>query len=205
MNKSFERKPIRHFFVKRSLQIRLIIHIVAAVFLTTLVSLGSMVLVYFIKYKTVIMYQLDQETQNLTHQSIISLILPSLLFSALVNLALAIGIGFYASRKYAIPIYKLEQWSSLLLQGRMTAVLQFREKEELKELSDKCNELTRFFRDRFIAIKRHIDELRKSPAGAEPAGKLEKTLEGLDLTTETIELNAKYFKAALDKERGKTS
>ena len=200
---NFERKPIQHFFVKKSLQIRLIVHIVAVVFLTTLVSLGSMVMVYFLKYKTVIMYQLDQETQNLTHQSIISLILPSLLFSALLNLALAIGIGFYASRKYAIPIYKLEQWSSLLLQGKMTAVLQFREKEELKELSDKCNELTRFFRDRFIAIKRHIEELKKSPAGAEPAKQLEKSLEGLDLTTETIEVNAKYFKAALDKERGK--
>ena len=126
--KNFERKPIAHFFVKKSLQMRLIIHIVAAVFLTTLVSLASMALVYFIKYKTVIMYQLDQQTQNLTHQNILSLILPSLLFSALVNLMLAIGIGFYASRKYAIPIYKLEQWCSLVLQGKMTAILQFREK-----------------------------------------------------------------------------
>ena len=146
--------------MKKSLQMRLIIHIVAAVFLTTLVSLASMALVYFIKYKTVIMYQLDQQTQNLTHQNILSLILPSLLFSALVNLMLAIGIGFYASRKYAIPIYKLEQWCSLVLQGKMTAILQFREKEELEELSFKCNELTQFFRDRFQTIKEQTDGSR---------------------------------------------
>ena len=201
--KNFERKPIAHFFVKKSLQIRLIIHIVAAVFLTTLVSLASMALVYFMKYKTVIMYQLDQQTQNLTHQNILSLILPSLLFSALVNLMLAIGIGFYASRKYAIPIYKLEQWCSLLLQGKMTAILQFREKEELKELSFKCNELTQFFRDRFQTIKEQAEELKKSHPNLPAVREIEIALNGLDLSTETIEVDTSYYKMALDKEHGK--
>jgi methyl-accepting chemotaxis protein len=201
--KNFERKPIAHFFVKKSLQIRMIIHIVAAVFLTTLVSLASMALVYFIKYKTVIMYQLDQQTQNLTHQNILSLILPSLLFSALVNLALAIGIGFYASRKYAIPIYKLEQWCSLLLQGKMTALLQFREKEELKELSFKCNELTQFFRDRFQTIKEQAEELKKSHPNLPAVKEIEIALNGLDLSTETIEVDTSYYKMALDKEHEK--
>jgi glucan phosphoethanolaminetransferase (alkaline phosphatase superfamily) len=201
--KNFERKPIAHFFVKKSLQIRLIIHIVAAVFLTTLVSLASMALVYFMKYKTVIMYQLDQQTQNLTHQNILSLILPSLLFSALVNLMLAIGIGFYASRKYAIPIYKLEQWCSLLLQGKMTAILQFREKEELKELSFKCNELTQFFRDRFQTIKQQAEELKKSHPNLPAVREIEIALNGLDLSTETIEVDTSYYKMALDKEHGK--
>ncbi|MGA2506336.1 MAG: hypothetical protein ABSF80_02555 [Chitinispirillaceae bacterium] len=201
--KNFERKPIAHFFVKKSLQIRLIIHIVAAVFLTTLVSLASMALVYFMKYKTVIMYQLDQQTQNLTHQNILSLILPSLLFSALVNLMLAIGIGFYASRKYAIPIYKLEQWCSLLLQGKMTAILQFREKEELKELSFKCNELTQFFRDRFQTIKEQAEELKKSHPNLPAVREIEIALNGLNLSTETIEVDTSYYKMALDKEHGK--
>jgi hypothetical protein len=201
--KNAERKPIAHFFVKKSLQIRLIIHIVAAVILTTLVSLGSLALVYFVKYKTVIMYQLDQETQNLTHQNIVYLILPSLLFSALVNLALAIGIGFYASRKYAIPIFKLEQWVSLLLQGKITALLQFREKEELKELSFKCNELAEFFRVRLQAIKTQVTELKKAHPGSPAAQQIENALDGLDLTTAPIEVNTTYYKMALDKEHEK--
>jgi methyl-accepting chemotaxis protein len=200
--KNAERKPVAHFFVKKSLQIRLIVHIVAAVILTTLVSLGSLTLVYFLKYKTVIMYQLDQETQNLTHQSIISLILPSLLFSAIVNIALAIGIGFYASRKYAIPIYKLEQWVSLILQGKITALLQFREKEELKELSFKCNEMAHFFHTRLLAIRQQVTELKRAHIDSPAVAQIEKALDGLDLNTEPIEVNTSYYKLALDKERG---
>jgi nitrogen fixation/metabolism regulation signal transduction histidine kinase len=201
--KKFERKPIRHFFIKKALQIRMIIHIVVAVLVTTLLSLGTMTLVYFIKYKTVIMYQLDQETQNLTHQSIVSLLLPSLLFSAVVNILVAAGIGFYASRKYAIPIYKLEQWSSLLLQGKMTALLQFREKEELKELSDKCNEVTHFLRSRLQSIKQQAEEMKKTHSGSPAVREIEKSLDGLDLSTGPIEVDHDYANTALDKERGK--
>lgn len=201
--KQFERKPIRHFFIKRALQIRMIINIVAAVLITTILSVGTMTLVYFLKYNTVIMYQLDQETQNLTHQSIVSLLLPSLLFSAIVNILVAAGIGFYASRKYAIPIYKLEQWSSLILQGKMTAVLQFREKEELKELSDKCNEATHFLRGRLQTVKKHVEELKKSHKDSPEVQQIDKSLDGLDLTTKTIEVDHGYASAALDREHRK--
>jgi nitrogen fixation/metabolism regulation signal transduction histidine kinase len=196
----FERKPLAHFFVKKSLQIRLIIRIVGTVFLTTVVSLGIMALVYFLKYKTVVMYQLDQVTQNLTHQNILSLLLPSLLFSAFVNFVLAVGIGFYASRKYAIPIYKLEQWCSFLLKGNMTARLRFREKEELRELSSKCNEVSHTFNHRFLEIKRLCQELRQAHPHSETAQRLEKSLEGLDLhATETIEVTADGHEKAAKK------
>jgi nitrogen fixation/metabolism regulation signal transduction histidine kinase len=201
----FERKPFKHFFIKKALQIRMIIHIVTAVLVTTILSVGTMTLVYFLKYNTVIMYQLDQETQNLTHQSIVSLLLPSLLFSAVVNILVAAGIGFYASRKYAIPVYKLEQWSSLLLQGKMTAVLQFREKEELKGLSDKCNEVTTILRNRLQTIKQQVGELKKAHQDSPAIQQIEKSLDGLDLSTGTIEVNHSYASAALDKEHGKKS
>jgi methyl-accepting chemotaxis protein len=203
MGNKFERKPIRHFFVKKSLQIRLIIHIVSAVLITTLLSLGTLTLVYFIKYKTVIMYQLDQVSQDLSHQNILSLLLPSLIISALVNIIVAAGIGFYASRKYAIPIYKLEKWSSLLLEGKMTAMLQFREKEELKELSDKCNEVTRFLRERLLSVKQQAAEIKKTHQNLPAVQQLEKALDGLDFTTSAIEVNTSYARAALDRERGR--
>ena len=199
----FERKPIKHFFIKKTLQIRMIIHIVTAVLITTLLSLGTLTLVYFLKYKTVIMYQLDQVSQDLSHQNIVSLLLPSLLFSAIVNILVAIGIGFYASRKYAIPIYKLEQWSSLLLKGKMTALLQFREKEELKELSDKCNELTNFLRGRLQTVQQQVAEMKKAPQSSPAVQAIEKSLDGLDLSTQTIKVDHRYANEALSKERGK--
>ncbi|MBN2188556.1 MAG: hypothetical protein JW699_03800 [Chitinispirillaceae bacterium] len=201
--KQFERKPIRHFFIKKTLQIRMIIHIVAAVLVTTLLSLGTLTLVYFLKYKTTIMYQLDQVSQDLTHQNILSLLLPSLLFSAIVNILVAAGIGFYASRKYAIPVYKLEQWCSLLLQGKMTALLQFREKEELKDLSDKCNEVSGLILGRLQTINKQVAELKKAHQSSPAVAQIEKSLEGLDLTTRGIEVDTTYARAALDKEHGK--
>jgi hypothetical protein len=203
MPNTFHRKPIANFFVKRSLQLKLVFNIVIVVLFTTFASLATMVLVYFIKYKTVLVYQLDKVTQDLSREHIVFLILPTLLFSALVNLLLALGIGFYASRKYAIPIYKLEQWCSLLLKGKMTAMLLFREKEELKDLSSKCNELTSSFRERFTTIRQQTLKLKEEFPDSPTVKKIEESLNGLDLSTDPIEVNTGYYKLAMKQDGGK--
>ncbi len=200
MKNSASRKPIAHFFVLKSLQLRLIYKVVGVVLLTTIISLGTVFLVYFFKYHTVVMYRLDKVTQDLTHDNIFSLILPTLLFSAFVNILVAVGIGFYASRKYAIPVYKLEQWCSLLLQGKLAAMLQFREREELKELSSKCNDLTQFFRQRLIIIKREVNGIKLAHPDSPAAAKMEQALQGLDLAADPIPVNTSFYKMALKKE-----
>jgi hypothetical protein len=202
-NSKTERKPLQHFFVKRQLQMRMIYKIVFAVLITTIIALLCIFIVYFVKYDTVVVYRLDKITQDLTREHIFFLILPAFLFSALVNIVVASGIGLYASRKYAIPIYKLEHWSSLLLKGKLTALLQFREKEEIRELSSKCNELTHFFRERLFSIKKQVEELKKIDANAQAVKNIEKALEGFDLATEPIEVNTGYYKMALQKEKEK--
>jgi hypothetical protein len=204
MQDSISRKPISHFFVKKQLQIRMIFHIVATVLGTTIIALLSMFIVYIVQFKTVAMYSYDTATGDLDRSgNIIFVILPALLFGALVNIIVAISIGFYASRKYAIPIYKLEQWCSLLLKGKMSALLLFREREEMIELSSKCNELGQFFRERFCAIKRQVEELKKSHADVTAVKKIEAAIEGLDLSTDPIEVNTGYYKAILKQEQTK--
>lgn len=192
MGKSSVRRPIGNFFIKKSLQIRLIMKIVLATLVSTIVTSGSLILVYYLKYNTVIVYQLDKVNQELTREHIIFLILPTLLISAIVNILLATGIGFYSSRKYAVPIYKLEQWATLLDQGKITATLRFREKEEMKELSDKCNQLTVDLRDKFIQIKNQADQLRIS-GNETAAAALEKAIEGIELGNAPIEVNTGVF------------
>jgi hypothetical protein len=198
-----ERKPIRHFFVKKQLQLRMIYKIILAVLTTTIIALLCMFIVYFIKYDTVVVYSFDKITQDLTRDHIFFLILPAFLVSMIVNIIVASGIGLYASRKYAIPIYKLEQWSTLLLKGKLTAMLLFREKEEMRELSSRCNELTHFFRERLYSIKKQVEELKKTDANAQVVKNIEKALEGFDLTTEPIEVNTGFYKMALQQEKGK--
>lgn len=197
MKNTIARKPIGNFFVKKSLQLRLIFNIVGIVMLTTVVSCISVLAVYYVKYKVVVVYSLDKTTLNLTSQNILYILFPVLVFSALANLILALGIGFYASRKYAIPIFKLEQWASLLLQGKLTAILHFREKEEMIELTTKCNELTNFFRQHFVTIKRLVESIKRDHQDSPALQQIEKSLDGLDLHTDEISVNTGYYQKVL--------
>jgi hypothetical protein len=204
MTNTAARKPIKNFFVKKSLQMRLIFNIVGVVMLTTVVSCLTVLAVYYVKYKVVVVYSLDKETLNLTSQNILYMLLPVLLISVVANIILAFGIGFYASRKYAIPIFKLEQWASLLLKGKLTAVLHFREKEEMNELTLKCNEVTNFFRQHFTSIKKQVEAARKVHQDSPALQQIEKSLDGLDLHTEEIAVNTGYYQKILRQDLPKT-
>lgn len=193
MSSKVSRKPIGNFFIKKSLQLRLIKKVVLSAVLSTLFSSGSLILVYYLKYQTVIVYQLDKLSQDLNREHIIYLILPTLLVSTVVSILVSFGIGMYSSRKYAVPIYKLEQWATLLLSGRMSALLRFREKEEMKELSDKCNQLATEMRDRFVEIKNLADELKSAPATAHAASVLTNLLKDIDLDQSPIEVTTGYY------------
>jgi len=127
------RKPLGNFFVKKSLQLRLIFNILAASIVSSIVSAGTLLLVYRYKYDTTVIYMFNEFNNVLQKESIVRLILPSLLISLAAGLILTFGIGLYASRKYAVPVFKIEQWVSQILNGKVTATLRFREKEEMKD------------------------------------------------------------------------
>jgi len=162
MGEKFVRKPFGNFFIKRALQIRLIMKVMIVALFSSIVSSGALFLVYYMKYKTVVVYQWNQVNNELMRENIINLILPSLVISTLVGLVVAFGIGLYASRKYAVPVYKIENWASMILKGNMNAVLKFREHEEMSELSAKCNEVTAKLRSTLFEIKSRVKDLQKT-------------------------------------------
>jgi methyl-accepting chemotaxis protein len=192
MSEQFVRKPLGNFFIKRSLQLRLMFKIVFAVLFATIISSGSLLLVYYLKYKSVLLYQMDQMT-NLTKENIIFIVLPSLLMSALVNFLLAMGIGLYASRKYAVPIYKLEHWARLLKEGKITAKIRFREKEEMKELTDYCNDLSVDLLQKLLEIKKQVGLLQNFENGSEQLTKIREVLATFELDAETIEIFTSHY------------
>ena len=160
MGEKFVRKPFGNFFIKKALQIRLIIKVMVAALISSIVSSGALLLVYYMKYETVVVYQWNQVNNELMRENIINLLIPTLVISSLVGLLVAAGIGLYASRKYAVPIYKIENWAAMLLKGNMGAVLKFREHEEMRELSEKCNEVTAQLRTTLLEIKYKVKTLR---------------------------------------------
>ncbi len=192
MANQFTRKPVGNFFIKKPLQIRLILKIVVAVIVATFISSGTLLLVYYMTYKSVILYQMDRLT-NLTKENIIFIILPSLLLSGLVNFLMAVGIGLYASRKYAVPVYKLENWARLLRDGKITAKIQFREKEELKELADQCNNLSGDLLIKLLEIKKQAELLSVTGKDNETLEKIKKTLATFELDANTIEIHTTCY------------
>jgi methyl-accepting chemotaxis protein len=194
------RRYFGNFFIKKSLQIRLILKIVVAAILATIICSCTLLLVYYLRYDSVLLYQMDQLT-NLTKENIIFIILPSLLISSLVNFVVAVCLGLYASRKYAVPIYKLEQWARMIRQGRINATIQFREREEMKELSDDCNTLTNDLREKFVTIKKQILLLKEKAKDSPEIQAIETTLASLQLEAETIEIHTSSLRVTGDKKK----
>jgi methyl-accepting chemotaxis protein len=180
VGKPFHRHPLGNFFILRDLQLRLISKVVAVGVVSTLVAVTTLLAVYVISYKSIDFWLVNMgNNAEIAPQpvNIISLILPSLLIGTIVNIIVTFCVGLYASRKYAVPIYKLEQWAALLINGHMTARLTFREKEELKELSTRCNLLADSLRRRFIGLRDQLESLKKTgPADIDALKAMEKSL-----------------------------
>jgi nitrate/nitrite-specific signal transduction histidine kinase len=191
------RQHVGTFFIKRSLQMRLIVKIVVAAILATFVCSCTLLLVYYFKYDSVLLYQMDK-LANLTKENIIFIILPSLLISSLVNFVLAVGLGMYASRKYAVPIYKLEQWAGLVRQGKINAQIQFREQHELKELSECCNSLTRELKEKFVVIQQQTELLKERFKDSAELQKIEDVLSTLQIHDEPIKINTTMMRISVD-------
>ena len=156
----YNRKPLGNFLIKKDLQIRLITKIVVSVLISTIVTAAALMIVYIMKYQNIPIYEVSNMA-DLDKVSIHYILLPPLIVSVCVNIIIGIAVGFYASRKYAIPVYRLEKWAEQIDQGLLTSKMQFREKEEMKELCRDCNNLAEGIRQKFIFIDENIRELEK--------------------------------------------
>jgi methyl-accepting chemotaxis protein len=193
MAKAVNRRPIGNFFIKKSLQLRMIKNILFSAIVSTLVASSTLFLVYFWRFKTIVVYQLDKATQELSRENILDIILPALIISALISLFLAFGIGLYSSRKYAVPIYKIEKWLSLLLQGKLSATLQFREKEEMKDLSDKCNTLSIELQKTFHEIRIKVQHLKDQKVAPDIATDIDNIINRMEFESDPIKVSTSMF------------
>ena len=158
MTRESGRKPVVNFFVKKPQQIGLALRIVGIVALTTMVSTGIILLLYYLRNKNVLFYEMH-ESGELSAHNFLSVLMPALIVSMTVNVIVAFCIGLYASRKYAVPIFKLEKWAMQVKNGVLTEKLRFREKRELAELMTDFNEMGEELRGKFKTIRDTINAL----------------------------------------------
>lgn len=194
MVEHFHRKPLGNFFIMRLLQLRLILKIVIAVLIATATFAATLLVMYHFNYTDKAFYQVDLFKAHIGDRlNIVSIILPSLIVSGIVNIILAFLVGLYASRKYAVPIYKLEQWARMIRHGKISAQIQFREREEMKDLSDECNNLTSDLRTKFCEIKKQTAALKEKMKDSEELKNIETVLATLELDAETIEIHTTTY------------
>jgi len=164
---------LKNFFLKKDLQLRYIAKIVSFIVFTAALTIAVLGFVYHIKGGDGYFYFMPNDlSQDLIRQSMLKTILPALIIAELLSVLIGIVIGFISSRKFAVPIYKIEQWAGLLTAGKYGAQITFREKDEFVTLTRECNNLSNSLKERFSSIEAQIGVIENSTSDASTKVKL---------------------------------
>lgn len=181
-SKTYQRRPVKNFLIKRDLQLRFIFKIVISVFITSAITLATLSAVYYYKSGSGYFYFMSNDlAQDLQRQSILATILPSLLIAEVVSVLLGLGIGLVSSRKFAVPIYKMENWISSMLAGNLGSKIAFREKEEFRTLTVHCNSLSDYLTEILKDLERKLNDLEQSTMNDKAREKVAAIKKGLPL------------------------
>jgi len=162
------RHPIKNFFIKKSIQLRIISKIFFIVFSAGLLTLGLFIYFYNSKSATGRFYYMSNDVmQDLELQSILGVVLPPIIAVEIIAVCIAFGIGLVSSRKIAVPLYKIEKWAARIKNGNLKTKLAFREEYQFKELTTQCNAVTDFYRKTFNSINQHIEIIAQQPDNQE--------------------------------------
>lgn len=156
------RRPLGNFFIKRSLQMRIVGRIALVMLLSTILTTVFLATVYNQRSQEGSFYYMSNDIrQDIQLKSLLGIILPSVISAQVVSLLLGIGIGLFSSRKVAVPVYKFEKWANQMRKGNLKTRMEFRETNEMKDLSIECNELAEQLRTSFG----RIDEVLRGHSG----------------------------------------
>jgi|WetSurMetagenome_2_1015567.scaffolds.fasta_scaffold00027_67 methyl-accepting chemotaxis protein len=161
-----ERRPIHNFFVKKAMQIRIVVRILLMVFLSAAITTAAITVLYESKSRDGSFYYMSNDVkQDLELKNILQFILPSVVAAQAFSIIIGLGIGLFSSRKMAVPIYKFEKWVSQLREGNLNTRITFREDEEMHDLTDECNAMAEHYRKVFRKINEEISAIERDAAG----------------------------------------
>ncbi len=152
------RRPVANFFVKKSIQFRIIGEIILVIFISTLLTTLLLAFIYNAKSQAGSFYYMSNNImEDLRLQSILGLVLPALIAAQIVSLLIAVGVGLFSSRKVAVPLYKIEKWAAQLKSGNLNTRLAFRETREMRDLTDQCNAVADTYRQIFMRVEKAVN------------------------------------------------
>lgn len=186
MNEKNYRHPLKNFFIKKSVQFKIIFHIILTVIATGAVTLGILVFIYNSKSQAGSFYYMSNDVmQDLELQNILGIILTPIVIVELMAIFISFAIGLFSSRKIAVPLYKIEKWAYDLGRGKLNAELAFREEDNLDDLTTQCNAATKLYRDVLTNINLLTENITANPSDQENVQKnataMKKLLEKIEL------------------------
>lgn len=135
------RKPLANFVFYPAIQWPQILRNCLLVTATALITGLMIVLLYQWQYGSTSIYVMDQESAffPLERRSLLILLLPALVSAIVMAILLGWLLALAASRRIALPIYKVIQWSKRVGEGNLRTELAFRPGDHLEELARSCN------------------------------------------------------------------
>ncbi len=180
------RHPVKNFFIKKNIQIKIIWQIFITVTIAVILTTALLLILYNIKSQEGSFYYMSNDVmQDLELKNLLSIILPSIVIVEIVAIFIAFGIGLISSRKIAVPIYKIEKWASRLRNGKLNTTLMFREEDHLTELTTQCNSVTEYYKSLFQEISKHSTAIAENPNDpvkiSQEAARLQKILSKIEM------------------------
>lgn len=164
MAEKHSRRHIKNFFVKKSIQLRLITGTFFTVLIMSLLTTAVLAFIYNTKSHAGSFYYMSNDVmQDLQLTSILGIILPPIIAVEIIAMAIAFGVGLFSSRAVAVPLYKIEKWAIRLKNGKLNTTLAFREENIMKDLTVQCNAATDFYRSLLVDIRDHIETISHKP------------------------------------------
>jgi len=149
-DEKFKRQPLKNFFIKPGLQVRLTILFVIASLVASFCSLGVLFLI--------IQFDIDGLEGLRTAWYYLKATYPGFWVATGVSLLVGIVVGTFASRKVALPIFKVEQWAEAMKRGDFTVHLGMRDSDYWQKMANTCNSFTSEMRENLSQVQKLTNE-----------------------------------------------
>jgi methyl-accepting chemotaxis protein len=153
--KSFTRKPLRNFIFLPKVQWPQIVGNMALAGFTALGTGAAILYLYHREFGESSIYVMDRSSIlfPLDRRGLLDLLLPAVGATTLMGMFLGWLMAFGASRRIALPIYKVEQWARRISSGDLHVRVGFRKADHLDELANACNGALDKVREDFLEIR----------------------------------------------------
>jgi methyl-accepting chemotaxis protein len=155
------RKPLGNFVFEPKVQWPQIVRNGLMALFTSLGTGGGILWIYHKEFGDASIYIMDRNSVlfPLDHSGLLAVLTPAVAGPAVAGVLLGWLLTLGASRRIALPIYKVKQWAEKVSEGDLHARLGFRPGDGLESLAESCNSVVDTVRSGYADLeKMSLDE-----------------------------------------------